>query len=261
MLTSELSNTPSLFFSTMDSKPSEHTIISPAILYFGTPVALISSLNEDLTTNICAMSSVFWLGHRCMLGFGSGSQTPQNIIARKQCVVNLPDETMTACVNALATTTGTEKPSQSKLDRGYRYVKDKWSVTGLTPQDSDFVQAKRVRECPVQMECEFIGSHFLMQDFPDLSGLLVAIELRVLRVHIHDNLRMEGYRNRVDPDKWKPMIMCFQELYGLRNGKIVESTLGRIDEEKYRRITRSSVVKTMGEEDKDLIVERGGLKN
>jgi hypothetical protein len=37
--------------------------------------------------------------------------------------------------------------------------------------------------------------------------------------------------------------------------------LGKIDEEKYRRVTRSTVVKMKGDEDKDLVVERGGLKN
>lgn len=259
MLTSELTDFPSTMQSHKSSTP-EHTIISPAILYFGTPVALISSLNEDNTTNVCATSSVFWLGHRCILGFGSGSKTPQNIIARKQCVVNLPDDSMAAPINALATTTGTEKLSESKLERGYRYIKDKWSVTGLTPQESDFVEAKRVKECPVQMECEFVGSHFLMQDLPDLSGMLVAIELRVLRMHVHENLRMEGYKNRIDPDKWRPMIMSFQELYELKNGKVEESVLGKIGEEKYRGLTRSRVV-MKGDEDKDLVVERGGLEN
>ena len=31
--------------------------VEPKILYFGTPVALISSLNEDGTTNLAPMSS------------------------------------------------------------------------------------------------------------------------------------------------------------------------------------------------------------
>jgi flavin reductase (DIM6/NTAB) family NADH-FMN oxidoreductase RutF len=33
--------------------------IEPKILYFGTPVALISSLNEDQSTNLAPISS-FW---------------------------------------------------------------------------------------------------------------------------------------------------------------------------------------------------------
>ena len=45
-----------------------HKIIEPGILYFGTPVVLISTINEDGTYNLAPMSSAFWLGWRCMLG-------------------------------------------------------------------------------------------------------------------------------------------------------------------------------------------------
>ncbi|GJN82350.1 hypothetical protein PLIIFM63780_005890 [Purpureocillium lilacinum] len=229
-----------------------HSVISPAILYWGTPVVLVSSENEDGTHNLCAISSAFWLGHRCVLGFGAGSKTPQNILRTGQCVVCLPNDSMVAPVNALASTTGSEHPSPSKLARGYRFVKDKWSCADLTPQPADLVRPARVRECPVQMECELACGHPLMEDVPDRRGVLVAIELQVLRVHVHDKLRMEGHANRIDPDKWRPMIMSFQELYGLSEGKAGESHLARIDEEKYRAVTRSSVVKRPGDEDKEM---------
>ena len=54
-------------------------VIDPAILYFGTPVVLLSSLNPDGTTNLMPMSSVFWLGNRAVLGIGAGSQTAANL--------------------------------------------------------------------------------------------------------------------------------------------------------------------------------------
>ena len=223
---------------------SMHFPISPAILYWGTPVVLVTSLNPDNeTTNICAISSAFWLGHNCMLGFDAGSHTPQNIIRSKQCVLNLPSSSSTKllnAINALASTTGTEKPSAAKLDRGYRYVRDKWSCTGLTPQPSDIVRPQRVEECPVQMECEFVSKHDLLGDEPTKSGLLLAIELRVLRVHVLDELRLEGFKSRIDPDKWRPIVMSFQQLYSLADGKLTESVLGKIDEEKYRPLTETS---------------------
>jgi len=56
-----------------------HTVIDPAILYFGTPVVLVSSTNADGSSNLAPMSSAWWLGHSCMLGFGARSLTPQNI--------------------------------------------------------------------------------------------------------------------------------------------------------------------------------------
>lgn len=230
-----------------------HSVISPAILYWGTPVVLVSSENEDGTTNISAISSAFWLGHRCILGFGAGSKTPQNIIRSKQCVVNLPDDSMTEYVNKLATTTGTEVVPPDKVARGYHYEKDKWAYTGLTPQMSDFVRPSRIQECPVQMECELVASHGLYEDTADRAGILVTLELQVLRVHVVGQLRMEGCPNRIDPDKWRPMIMSFQELYGLAGGKISQSQLGKIDEELYRAVTRSGVVKRPGDGDKELV--------
>lgn len=211
-----------------------HSIISPAILYWGTPVALISSSNENGTTNICPISSVFWLGHRCILGFLAESKTPQNILRTQQCVVNLVDESMSSHVNALASMTGTEDPSASKLARGYRYVKDKWNAASLTPQAPQMVQPDRVGQCQVQMECQLITAHSLMQDLPDLAGAIVTMELRVARIHVLDSLRMPGYADRIDPDKWRPMIMSFQQLYGLGREALTNSELAKVDEEKYR---------------------------
>ena len=47
-----------------------HLTREPAILYFGTPVVLISTLNPDGSANLAPMSSIFWLGWRCMIGLG-----------------------------------------------------------------------------------------------------------------------------------------------------------------------------------------------
>jgi flavin reductase (DIM6/NTAB) family NADH-FMN oxidoreductase RutF len=47
-----------------------HKTIEPTILYFGTPVALIRTLNVDGSPNLAPMSSAGWLGRSCMLGLG-----------------------------------------------------------------------------------------------------------------------------------------------------------------------------------------------
>ena len=56
-----------------------HLASEPAILYFGTPVVVISTVNEDGTFNLAPMSSAFWLGWRCMLGLGAASKTAHNL--------------------------------------------------------------------------------------------------------------------------------------------------------------------------------------
>ena len=43
-----------------------HVTSEPGILYFGTPVVLISTTNEDGSYNLAPMSSAFWLGWRCL---------------------------------------------------------------------------------------------------------------------------------------------------------------------------------------------------
>jgi flavin reductase (DIM6/NTAB) family NADH-FMN oxidoreductase RutF len=41
-----------------------HVQTDPAILYFGTPVVLLSTRNEDDTANLAPISSVSWLGRQ-----------------------------------------------------------------------------------------------------------------------------------------------------------------------------------------------------
>lgn len=41
---------------------SPQVVSEPHILYLGTPVVLISTVNEDGTHNLAPMSSAFWLG-------------------------------------------------------------------------------------------------------------------------------------------------------------------------------------------------------
>ncbi|KAI1775373.1 hypothetical protein F4818DRAFT_416422 [Hypoxylon cercidicola] len=237
---------------------TEHTIISPAILYWGTPVVLITSENEDGTSNISPMSAAWWIGRSCMLGLNAESKTTQNILRTNQCVLNLPSDSMGEHVNKLADTTGSNPVSASKASRNYQFVKDKWTRAGLHPQPSSFVTPLRIAECPVQMECQLVQANGLMDDLPDRRGFALAIEVRVLRTHILQNLRMEGYPNRVDPDKWRPLIMSFQELYGLGGSKVVSSVLGRISEEKYRAFTRSDVKKLPGDDDDQVAVVQNG---
>ncbi len=67
-----------------------HRSIDPAILYFGTPVVLVSTLNEDGSANLAPISSAWWLGWNCMLGFGRRSHTPRNLLRTGECVLNLP---------------------------------------------------------------------------------------------------------------------------------------------------------------------------
>jgi flavin reductase (DIM6/NTAB) family NADH-FMN oxidoreductase RutF len=202
-------------------------------LYFGTPVVLISTVNEDGSYNLAPMSSAFWLGWRCVLGLSAASKTLQNLRRTGECVLNLPSVNEVGAVNRLARTTGTDPVPEVKQRRGYRFERDKFGISGLTPLASETVAAPRVRECPVQLEAKLEAVHGLAEDDPAQQGRLLTLEVRVLRVHLEDSIVMAGMPDRIDPDKWRPLIMSFQQFYGL-GPQIHQSTLAQIPEASYR---------------------------
>lgn len=224
-----------------------HTVIDPAILYFGTPVVLVSSLNEDGSANLAPMSSAWWLGRSCMLGFGARSHTPANILRTGECVLNLPSVAQVAQVNRLARTTGSDPVPPHKVAMGYRHERDKFGVAGLTPLEADCVAPPRAAECPVQLEAVLEGTHPLAASDPARRGRLIALEVRVVRVHVDERIRMAGYASRIDPVKWRPLIMSFQQFFGLSD-MVHHSTLAEIPEEAYRPhpVAPSAPVSTVG---------------
>ncbi|MDP1711839.1 MAG: flavin reductase family protein [Candidatus Nanopelagicaceae bacterium] len=210
-----------------------HIKSEPSILYFGTPVVLISTLNEDGTYNLAPMSSAFWLGWRCILGLSAKSKTTENMIRTGECVLNLPSVEEVAAVNRLARTTGSNPVPESKIYKGYRYESDKFGIAGFTPMASETVAASRVQECPVQLESVVEATHGIAEDDMRQRGNLVCIEVRIQRVHIEESILLNGEPNRIDPNKWRPLIMSFQEFYGL-GPQLHASTLGQISESLYR---------------------------
>jgi flavin reductase (DIM6/NTAB) family NADH-FMN oxidoreductase RutF len=211
-----------------------HIQSNPSILYFGTQVVLISTKNENDTDNLAPMSSIFWLGWRCVIGLAAGSKTTHNLMRTKQCVLNLPSVNQAGAVNLLAKTTGSDPVPPGKLLKGYRYAEDKFAIAGLTKQQSHTVSPPRVQECPVQMEAVVEAVHGLAEGDIDLRGKIVAFELRIQKVYLERDILMEGNNNQVDPDKWKPLIMSFQQFYTLGD-RVHVSTLAEIPEHMYNR--------------------------
>src|SRR5882757_5947141 len=110
-----------------------HKTIEPTILYFGTPVALISTLNADGSPNIAPMSSVWWLGWSCMLGLGTMGQTSENLTRTRECVINLPSQAQVEHVDRLAMTSGRNPVPDKRVSWGYRFEPDKFGAADLTP--------------------------------------------------------------------------------------------------------------------------------
>jgi flavin reductase (DIM6/NTAB) family NADH-FMN oxidoreductase RutF len=226
-----------------------HVTMEPGILYFGTPVVLISTVNEDGSFNLAPMSSAFWLGWRCVLGLAAASKTTQNMQRTGECVLNLPSSALAEMVDRLALTTGSDPVPEGKVRRGYRYEPDKFGISGFTAVASETVAAPRVLECPVQLEAVVETVHGLAESDPLVRGRTNVIEVRIQRVHVDQSIRTDGEANRIDPDKWRPLILSFQEFYGL-GPKVHSSRLGTVPEALYRSpdIERARVVSRMAAE-------------
>jgi flavin reductase (DIM6/NTAB) family NADH-FMN oxidoreductase RutF len=211
-----------------------HQVTQPAILYFGTPVVLISTVNDNGSFNLAPMSSAWWLGQRCILGLAAASKTTQNLIRTGECVLNLPSDAMAAQVDRIARTTGSDPVPEGKARRGYRHEGKKFATAGLTPIASLTVKAPRAMECPVQLEAALEDVHPIAEQDPKWRGRSVALHVVIRKVHAATDILAEGESDRIDPDKWRPLIMSFQQFYGLAPGKVHPSELAKIPEAAYR---------------------------
>ncbi|MFH8798061.1 flavin reductase family protein [Streptomyces sp. NPDC017936] len=190
-----------------------HRTIEPRVLYFGTPVVLVSTCNEDGSANLAPMSSAWWVGQSCMLGLDRTSRTTENLARTGECVLNLTSSALAGAVDRMALLTGTPVVPEHKRDKGYRYEPDKFAAAGLSPVPSQVVRAPRVAESPIQLEARVTRTH----PFEGEDSGLVAVETQVVRVHVEEDLLVPENRRHIDADRWDPLIMKFCELYG--NGR------------------------------------------
>ena len=183
-------------------------VVTPTILYFGTPVVLISTCNADGSANLAPMSSAWALGWTIMLGLGAGSQTAANLARTGECVLNLPGADLWRAVERLAGLTGMHPVPDHKRPT-FRYERDKFRAAGLTPLPADCVAPPRVAECPLHLEAR-------VRDLRPLGNAdtgALAVEVAVVRVHARAEM-MEGERH-ISPAAWRPLIYNFRHYFGL----------------------------------------------
>ncbi len=187
--------------------------ISPKILYFGTPVALVSSVSPDGSPNLAPISSFWALGWTMILGLLEDTKTLANLRRCPDCVVNLPSPHMWRQVETLAPLTGRNPVPDEKRDR-FRFEADKFRAGAFTRVPSETGSAPRVKECPVQMEARVRKIHQLEGD-PKLRKLSggSAVEVEILRVHVRSDFVLKEHY--IDPSKWQPLVYNFRHYFGL----------------------------------------------
>ena len=184
-----------------------HLTIEPSILYVGTPVALLSTVNEDGTVNLAPMSSAWALGDVVVLGVGMTGQTAINLRSRPDVVINFPSPSQWEAVERIAGLTGRNPVPEPKQAR-FRFEREKFTAAGLTPVPSELVAPPRVAECPIQFEATVTQADL------DAKGNFLIAQAEVLRVHAEQAIVVPG-TSHVDPAAWSPLIYNFRHYFGL----------------------------------------------
>jgi len=189
-------------------------VIHPSILYFGTPVVLITTRNPDGSTNITPMSSAWALADRIVIGLTGGGQGLANLRREQECVLNLASEDMHHGVERIAPTTGCEAVPPWKQAIGYRHVADKFALGHWHALPSLSVQPPRIMECPLQLEARVLldVARPLAAWRGDAGGYAI-LELEVLHVHAHENVTVPGTQH-VDPQRYRPLFYLFRHYVG-----------------------------------------------
>jgi flavin reductase (DIM6/NTAB) family NADH-FMN oxidoreductase RutF len=184
-----------------------HLTITPSILYFGTPVVLLTTENDDASANLAPMSSAWALGQVVVLGLGAQGHTAHNLAARPDLVINLPAPRQWAAVERLAPLTGSDPVPPHKRDV-FRFEPAKFEAAGLHPEPSELVRPPRVAACPIQLEARAARIR------PDASSAFLIVEAHVLKVHADPRIVIPGTQH-IDPAEWSPLIYNFRRYFGL----------------------------------------------
>lgn len=183
-----------------------HCVITPSILYIGTPVVLVSTCNPNGSPNLAPMSSVWALGQYMALGLGAQGQTADNLARTGECVLNFPSAEQWHAVERLAPLTG-KSPIPAHKAQQFRFHADKFGAANLTPISSHLVAPPRVLECPLQFEAR-VQAHYPFSD-----GETLAVIVEIVRVHAHPTLVVD--ERHIAPQRWHPLIYNFRHYFGL----------------------------------------------
>jgi flavin reductase (DIM6/NTAB) family NADH-FMN oxidoreductase RutF len=170
------------------------------------PIAFVSTINAQGVGNLAPFS--FYNGVSsdppCLVlsvtykRGGALKDTLRNILENRQFVVNSVAEWMAGPMH------------QCSAD--YPYGVDEMAAVGLTPLPSRLVKPFRVKEAPVQMECELYKT---VEIGEKTSGATVLVIGRILMMHVYDAAYRDG---QILADAIKPLSRLGGASYGLTSG-------------------------------------------
>lgn len=157
------------------------------------PIAVVSTRNKDGSNNLAPFSFFTGVSAKPMIvafaplirsSNGEKKDTVLNIEREKEFVINFVTEENADKVNLAST----------ELE----YGQDEFEFAGLTPLNSEVVNAKRVKESPIHFECRLRD----ILSYGDQPGCGSLITGEVVKVHVDERIYDQG---RIITNLWKPM--------------------------------------------------------
>lgn len=157
------------------------------------PIGWISSVSEDGIPNLAPFSFFNAVGEdpphvmfSTVRPNNSNKDTLNNVLATKQFVVNMVVEDIVEKMNTTSQSVASEI--------------NEFELAGLTAIPSLRVKAPRVKESPINMECELVH-HYTLED--NKHGGATIIIGRIVMFHIDESVLLDDFK--INMETYKPV--------------------------------------------------------
>jgi flavin reductase (DIM6/NTAB) family NADH-FMN oxidoreductase RutF len=157
------------------------------------PIGWISTISEDGIPNLAPFSFFNAIGEdpphvmfSTVRPNNTNKDTLNNVLATKQFVVNMVVEDIVEQMNITSQSVSSEV--------------NEFELAGLTPIPSVKVKAPRVKESPINMECELVH-HYTLED--NKNGGATIIIGRVIMFHVDESVLLEDFK--INMETYKPV--------------------------------------------------------
>lgn len=181
-----------------------HQEIMPNMFYYGFPVILLTTCDNQGNDNISPISSSWVLGDNVVIGVSTQGKAFENLQNCPEAVLNLPDVSLWQQVEKIADLTGKD-PIPDFKQGIYRFCNDKFTQGKFSKQSSVHIRPVRITECPLQAETT-------VMQINERAGYAI-VELKIVQVHALPELVFDG--NKINPENWQPLIYNFRHYQGL----------------------------------------------
>jgi flavin reductase (DIM6/NTAB) family NADH-FMN oxidoreductase RutF len=157
------------------------------------PIGWIATIDQNGINNLAPFSYFNMIGDdppHVMFSTrrdnNTNKDTLNNVLRNKQFVVNMVTEDLVEQMNATAQVVAPEV--------------DEFELVGLTPIASTKIKPNRVKESPIQFECEMVH-HYFLEDHKQ-GGACIVIG-KIVMIHIEENVLLENYK--INMETYKPV--------------------------------------------------------